>query len=328
MPQRFVCDQGHEWTGDDFRLTSIVADPPCPRCGQPSRTANQTEATAAGRARQRRCLWKRIIGIVGGLGPHAHIELERLILQATCDRLDRPPNDQDYPEWILSAIPATPDRTRAFLGEAPTPLHQLKRSILRLAGTRDAPGADFAVIACNTAHLYLDELRRVSPIPILDMIEETVQASKLRSARQTTIGLLATTGTLRADLYVAAANRLSDPPKVISLLDCSTADRSGEQLQEELVMVPIYGSLRNGDREGGGIKSGFTSPSQKSELKRPLVEAVRILKNAGATLVVLGCTELPLVLGRDTIAGVPLLDPLEVAAVAAVEIALGERPLP
>ena len=47
--------------------------------------------------------WKRVIGIMGGLGPHAHIELERLILAETERVIGRPALDQDYPPWILSS---------------------------------------------------------------------------------------------------------------------------------------------------------------------------------------------------------------------------------
>ena len=60
--------------------------------------------------------WKRVIGILGGLGPHAHVEFERLLLARTEAGLDRPARDQDYPPWLLSSVPPTPDRPRAILG--------------------------------------------------------------------------------------------------------------------------------------------------------------------------------------------------------------------
>jgi aspartate racemase len=116
--------------------------------------------------------WKRVIGIMGGLGPHAHIELERLILAATADILGRPAQDQDYPAWILSSVPATPDRTAALLSGGPSPLAALEESARRLCGRF---GADFAVIPCNTAHAFLEELRPRVSIPIFDMVTETVK---------------------------------------------------------------------------------------------------------------------------------------------------------
>jgi aspartate racemase len=271
--------------------------------------------------------WKRVIGIVGGLGPYAHVELERLILEAAKQRLDRPLQDQDYPEWILSSIPGTPDRTEAALGHAPSPLPWLAKSLRRLAGDATTPGADFAVIACNTAHMHLPELRQISPIPILDMVTETIGVARAGSGRGT-IGLLATTGTLRTNLYGAAAARIDASLRVISLLDCGQRAADGERLQEELVMQPIYGPLRDGRRAGGGIKSGPASDEDWRSLRQPLIQAVEILAQQGARRVILGCTEIPLALGRLAVNGTPLVDPLQVAARAAVDIALDMRPLP
>lgn len=93
-------------------------------------------------------------------------------------------------------------------------------------------------------------------------------------------------------------------------------------------MEPIYGPLADGCRTGGGIKSGILSSAESGDPKARLAEAVQILARAGAEIVVLGCTEMPLALGRQAVRNTPVLDPLEVAANAAVEIALDERPLP
>jgi aspartate racemase len=267
-------------------------------------------------------VWKRVIGIVGGLGPHAHIELERLILQATSDRLDRPAQDQDYPEWVLSSVPSTPDRTGAIIGEGPSPVAALERSLARISG------ADFAVIPCNTAHYYLDDLRQTSPIPILDMIGETIDTAVGRMGTGTKLGILATTGTLHAGIYSSTAKRLGRHLEIISLLDLTDSGCCGNELQERLVMEPIYGPLAGGRRMGGGIKSGVSSFAKSGDSADRLAEAVQILARAGAEMVVLGCTEIPLALGRHTVGDTPVLDPLEVAANAAVEIALDERPLP
>ena len=65
---------------------------------------------------------KSIIGIVGGLGPYAHLALEEKLLKASGDLLNAT-KDQEFPEWILSSLPGTPDRTEAICGsgEDPTP---------------------------------------------------------------------------------------------------------------------------------------------------------------------------------------------------------------
>ena len=264
--------------------------------------------------------WKRVIGIMGGLGPHAHIELERLILAATEPILGRPPQDQDYPAWILSSVPATPERTAALLEDGPSPLPALEESARRLTGRF---GADFIVIPCNTAHAFLDELRSRVPLPILDMVQETVDEAVRRVGPSGCVGILGTTGTLKTGLYTKRVSKLG--ARAVTPLDLS----DGDALQEKLVMEPIFGPLRGSQRLGGGIKSGkCDDPTEKERLAQPLRRAAKHLAEAGADLVLTACTEIPLAIGRTDADGVPLLDPMEVAAKACVEIAMGKRPLP
>jgi aspartate racemase len=264
--------------------------------------------------------WKHVIGIVGGLGPHAHVELETLLLSATESALGRPARDQDYPPWVLSSIPATPDRTRALLEGTESPVDALVRSAERLEG------ADFAVIPCNTAHAFLDEVRPRVSIPFLDMIQVTAERAVERVGPTGGIGILAASGTLRCGVYTTRIRAVAPEARILTPFDLE----DGEALQERLVMVPIYGPpAAGGLRAGGGIKSGsFRDPKKKEALAEPMREAARRLAAAGAEIVLTACTEIPLVLGRDRVGEVPLLDPMAVAAEAAIEIALGKRPLP
>lgn len=256
--------------------------------------------------------WKRVIGIVGGLGPHAHLELERELLRA----VGSAESDQDYPEWILASLPGTPDRTAALIegGESPVPL--LVESLKVLSGR-----ADFAVIACITAHAFLPQLEPRCVIPILDAAEETMlSAARLESRR---VGVLGTTGCLRSGLFSQARDRIGADLGILTLLDLP----NGSKLQERLVMNPIYGEP--GVRSSPSLKGGCgvdTAPGRKIAGK--LRQAATRLVEAGADTVILGCTELPLALGREPILGVPLIDPMRVAAEAAVRIALGDRELP
>jgi aspartate racemase len=273
-------------------------------------------------------VWKRVIGIVGGLGPYAHLELERLILEATTRRMGRMLNDQDFPEWIVSSVPVTPDRTGALLGTVPSPLPWLERSLRRLAGCAEMPMADFAVIACATAHAYLEELRSRVALPILDMIAESMDEASRRLSPGAKVGVLATTGTLRCGLYASAAWNGGGTLVPVSLLDLNRSGVDAEQLQEELVMRPIYGQLIDGRRAGGGLKSGLFCRRSIEDAAARLTEAARLLISMGAETVITACTEIPLALRDESIDGVPLLNPMRVAAEACVEIALGNRPLP
>ncbi len=264
-------------------------------------------------------VWKKVIGIVGGLGPHAHIRFEELLLRAA--EIGAPGKvfrDQDYPPYLVSALPGTPDRTEYLLGRGPSPLPWLERSLRALEGAPGGAGggvsADFAVMACNAAHALLPELRAMGILPILDVVSETIDSIRRRSEIRT-IGLLATTGTLEARIYqrACAAHGLN----ATSLL----ALPRGEDLQRSLVMATIYG-----DAGQAGIKAGaHRQPEHRSRLLENLQRAVGLLAEAGAELVISACTEIPLVLPPGRVSGVEIVDPLEVAARAALEVAAGRR---
>jgi aspartate racemase len=260
--------------------------------------------------------WRRVIGIVGGLGPHAHIELERRLLAA----VETPSGDQDYPEWVVSSIPATPDRTEALLGRGASPVPSLVRSLETLQGR-----ADFAVIACITAHEFLDQVRARVRIPILDLVAATLEVAEQSLGDRARIGLLATTGTLQSGLFPRVAQRVAPRLELVSLPDLP----GGWELQEELLMRPIYGPLDAARRIGGGVKSGSDrDPLTGIPHAGSLARAAGLLREAGAAAVITGCTEVSLVLGAIPVAGIPLLDPMEVAARTAIAVARGDLPLP
>ena len=274
----------------------------------------------AGSKKMTRPSWKHVIGILGGLGPHAHIEFESLLLDATGKALGRPAYDQDYPPWVVSSMPTTPDRTRALLEGSESPVEAMVEGASRLSD------AAFAVIPCNTAHAFLDEVRRRSRLPFLDMIQVSAERAVERVGARGCIGLLAASGTLKSELYRTKIHAIAPEARVVSPLDLP----NGDELQERLVMEPIFGPLRDdGRRAAGGIKSGaFRDPGKRDELAEPMREAARRLADAGASVVLTACTEIPLVLGRESVGEIPLLDPMAVAAELAVEIALGRKPLP
>jgi aspartate racemase len=260
--------------------------------------------------------WQRTIGIVGGLGPHAHVELERRLLAA----VEAPVGDQDYPEWVVSSIPATPDRTEALLGGGPSPVSSLVRSLKRLEGE-----ADFAIIACITAHAFLDEVKSRIRLPILDLVAVTLAEAARVQHQRGRIGFLATTGTLQSGLFPQVARRIVPGMELVTLTDLP----SGSKLQERLVMQPIYGPVEGATRLSGGIKSGSDRDPRTGVLhQESLAQAVSLLGKAGATSVVLGCTEIAMTLSTGRVTDVPLLDPMQIAARVAIAIARGELPLP
>jgi len=251
---------------------------------------------------------KFVIGIAGGLGPFAHIEMERYLLEAAIELLDIK-HDQDFPEWILSSIPRTPDRTLAICdsGVDPTPL--LVLSLRRLETHYDRQGkkikgADFVIIPCNTSHKFLPEIRKQVSIPVLDMIQETSKniAERHPGAR---VGILATTGTLKSGIYheALAGNKLL-PQSPLDLPD-------GEMIQRSLVMEQIYGPWVGKKHAGGGIKATGPKPDHIKKLN----QAAALLNEYSDTDVfIAACTEISLALTGSELQGKPLVDPMAVIA--------------
>lgn len=244
----------------------------------------------------------KIIGIAGGLGPYAHIDFERKLLECARD-LAGVSSDQEYPEWVLSSIPSTPDRTEAILAGDVDPAPSLLKSLRRL----ERAGADFVAVPCNTAHYYLGGLRGLVGIPVLDMVSETVERVRELGTIER-VGILATTGTLHVKLYHDALLKQEIQP--VSLLDAP----DGEQQQQALVMDAIYGADAS-----GGIKAFGNRPDFEEKLEA----AAAILVERGAQAVLAGCTEIPLSLRGTTVAGVPLVDPTRVLAELAIRKAYG-----
>jgi aspartate racemase len=227
----------------------------------------------------------KTIGVLGGMGPEASAYFFGRLIQAT-----EAASDQDHVPVILYSLPQTPDRTAAILHGGPSPLPYLRRGLQTLSRA----GADFAVMACISVHYFYPRLAARSPLPLLNLLEESLaEAKKLRPALRT-IGLIATTGTVRsgivADMFAPAGIKVMVP---------SARD-------EKRVMAAIYGK--------NGVKAGIT----KGRPREILLEVARELVRRGAGAVMAGCTEVPLVL-RASDLPVPFIEPLAIGARAAVK---------
>lgn len=132
----------------------------------------------------------KVVGIIGGMGPAATVELFRRIVAFTPAK-----RDQEHLRILIDNNPRIPDRTAAILGEGESPLPLL----IETARALERAGAELLAIPCNTAHFYLPQVQAAVGVPIVDMIGETVHA-----IRESVVGLLATDGTGRARVYQRA----------------------------------------------------------------------------------------------------------------------------
>ncbi len=227
---------------------------------------------------------EKVVGILGGMGPEATVDLFAKIIAATPARID-----QEHLRIIIDNNPRVPDRTAAALygGEDPTPLLQSTARNLERAG------ADFLVMPCNSAHLFFDEIVKAVKIPVLHIADETVAEVVRRYPEAKTVGVLAAHGTVQLRLY---HDRLE--AKGLRAISPEPAD-------QEILQSAIF-----------SVKAGDKGPAVRERV-RALAER---LAGQGAEVLLTACTELPLVL-QDGEVSVPVLDPTQALAVAAVRFA-------
>ncbi|MBI3576685.1 amino acid racemase [Candidatus Gottesmanbacteria bacterium] len=233
----------------------------------------------------------KTIGIIGGVGPEATLDLYRWIVKLTPAK-----KDQDHIPTLIYSLPQIPDRTQALLygGEDPVP-HMVKAAKVLEKG-----GADFLIIPCNTAHAYIERLQKQVKIPIMNMIEEAAKYVKTTIPEVKRVGLLATTGTIRTRIYHDTFSRYGLEIIVPTV-----------SIQERKIMEAIYGPQ--------GIKAGFTQGNPEVLLR----SAAEDLIKRGVTMIIMGCTEIPLALSEtDLICS--LINPTQILAQSVVARALGQ----
>jgi aspartate racemase len=211
------------------------------------------------------------VGIVGGLGPESTIDYYRRILSAW-ERED--PNTA--PSIVIDSLDV---RRGLYLAEKDHAAltEYLLASLRRLAGA----GVDFAAMTANTPHIVFDELASRSPVPLLSIVEVCAEEALQRGLRR--LGLLGTRFTMEAAFYRTVCARHG-----IAVVSPRDADR--DWVHQRYVGELLRGELRDDTRER------FTS----------LIGQMR--DEQGIDGVILGGTELPLLLRSPVIADVPALD--------------------
>lgn len=224
------------------------------------------------------------IGIIGGMGPLSTIDLFRKIVERTPAK-----KDQDHVPVLIANIPQVPDRTESILagGKSPVPM------IVESGKSLERAGADFLIIPCNTSHYYIEEIQKNLRVPVVNMIKLTADRAVELGYKKAAV--LATEGTIKTGIYEKEMGS-----RGIDIIELSDDEIS-------IVSDIIYKVVKAND---------FREIPEFKELCLRLVEK-------GAEVLVLGCTELPIVFqhyGLDFVT----LDPTEVLAEAAIEISLGK----
>lgn len=216
----------------------------------------------------------KILGLLGGMGPEATAHYYTQLVRRTAAQVD-----QDHLHVVIEANPRIPDRTRGILGLGESPLPELLKSVERL----NRAGVDTAIITCFTSHHYFAQMHDKANFKLIHAIEALAQ--HLHHTRISKVGLLATSGTLKTELF----------QKALTGIDVLTP--SPEQ-QEKLVMSAIYDP-------NYGIKSGHRTGLAVQRLS----EAAESLVARGAEVILAGCTEVGMVFA-DKELSFTLIDPI------------------
>ncbi len=214
------------------------------------------------------------IGILGGMGPLAGVELQRLIVEATPAQ-----RDQDHLEVVCYTAPFIPDRTDSLKQDGGS---QFVTGVVQACRTLVLAQVDTIVMACHTAHARLAVIQQQVPVPLFDMVQSTADHLQAHYPQQRIV-LLATEGTITSGVYSDILG--------IDWIVPSPAEQS-------TLMDIIY-----------TIKAGRPDWN-----RNVLVSLLRSLQDQGGSAFLLGCTELSLYYDFLVEQGFSVIDPLRIAA--------------
>jgi aspartate racemase len=241
---------------------------------------------------------RKVIGIVGGVGPYAGLDLNRKIFDQTIAT-----SDQEHLKTILiSSSVEIPDRTEYLLGKTKS---NPANAILKVLHELELAGAGVAGIPCNTAHateifdILIERLRENgSQIEVVHMIKAVSAFIKKYFPGIDKVGILGTSGTFYSGVYT----KIFEPEGFQVIYP-------DNEIQDSKVHLAIY-------HRDFGLKAK-SSPVTKTA-QELLMEAVENLIEKGAECLILGCTELPLAIRADRIQGRMIVDPTLILARALI----------
>ncbi|HMF58047.1 MAG TPA: amino acid racemase [Pyrinomonadaceae bacterium] len=225
----------------------------------------------------------KTVGIIGGIGPESTIEYYRLIIDSYRERIQ----DGSYPAIIINSI----DLKKMIGLVESNRLAEMAENLVNEVEKLARAGADFGLLASNTPHIVFDEISRRSPIPLLSIVEATCEDALRLGLKK--LGLFGTRFTMRARFY----------PEIFS--------REGMTiiLPDEGEQAYIH------DKYMTELLANIFLP----ETRERLLEIVeRMKEREGIEGLILGGTELPLILRDGEASGIPFLDTTRIHVKAVV----------
>ncbi len=231
----------------------------------------------------------KTIGLIGGLSWESTLTYYRLINQLVAARL----GGLHSARILLSSFDFQDIETLQQQGR----WDEAAACMVSAARTLERGGADLALICSNTMHRMADDVQRAIAIPLLHIADATADGIRAHGLRK--VGLLATAYTMEQDFYKSRLGRAHG----LDVLVPGEADR-------RIVHDVIYDELCRG--------------VVRAESRREYVRIMRDLAGQGAEGIILGCTEIMLLVGQDD-SPVPVFDTTTIHARVAVDAALAPR---
>ena len=228
---------------------------------------------------------QKTIGILGGMGPCASADFVQRILRISAKQYGAV-QDNEYPNIVLNSI-----GLQGFDENGITDMALVEQQLLRGIDTLAQAHVDVIAIPCNTLLFFFDVMQSLSPVPIIHIAQTTAQSVK--DTNLATVGLCSSATTVQTKLYARAC----------AMHNVQVITPALEQQETLNVIIESVMAGRNDEEDMLKLKSIILS-----------------LQRRGAEGVILGCTELPLVINQKW-TDVLLFDSLELLASATVHTA-------
>lgn len=227
---------------------------------------------------------EKILGVLGGVGPLATIYFAQMIVEMTDAK-----NDQEHISMVILNHATIPDRTNYILDNSkPNPLPVMISDAIKL----EKMSADFIVIPCNTAHYFFDRIQENVSVPIVNILEVTIDSAIARIPNLNKVGILATQGTIISGAYQKVCK---DKNLSFSL--------PSQQDQKDLTDI-IYNQVKAGKKADYDL----------------FMKIVDDLKNEDCQAIILGCTELSVIKKNFRINQDYIIDSVEALAQKSIEL--------
>lgn len=201
------------------------------------------------------------LGLVGGIGPESTIDYYRGIIAGYRQRLAQ----DTYPQMVIDSLNLkemyTLSSTQQWDKFADRIIHSLKNL--------SAAGAELAAIGANTAHIVFDEVNSRSPVPLVSLVEATCQYAQAKGCKKVVV--LGTAFTMSSGLYTDALAKFG--------IDAFVPDKEQQQVIHNIIFP--------------NLQAGIVLQEEKEAMLRI---ASQMIKATDADALVLGCTELPLII--------------------------------